>query len=153
MGAANIFQLTGGDTERMFIPFSKEDLLRTTTGRQLLVVAAAPSQWNSDRADSGANGTPRPGDISALARHLADLVSDRSLPAAFGQAVDTSTWRGLGLISGSTVMDFANTVQACCRQYAREQWSEMLRQELPGLTKEDITWLSTMAGNTPPPTA
>jgi hypothetical protein len=148
MGAANIFQLTGGDTERMFIPFSKADLLRTTSGRQL---AAAPG--NSESADSGANGAPRPGDISALARHLADLVSDRSLPAALGQAVDTNTWKGLGLISGSTVSDFANTVQAFCRHYAREQWSEMLRQELPGLTEEDITWLSTMAGNTPPPTA
>ena len=29
----------------------------------------------------------------------------------------------------------------------------MLRQELPGLTEEDITWLSTMAGNTHPHTA
>ena len=50
-GAANIFQLTGGDTERMFIPFSKADLLRTTSGRQL---AAAPG--NSDSADSRVNG-------------------------------------------------------------------------------------------------
>ena len=148
MGAANIFQLTGGDEERMFIPFSKEDLLRTTTGRQL---TAAPG--HSDSADSGTNGTPRPGDISALARHLADLVSDRSLPAALGQAVDTDTWKGLGLISGSTVTDFATTVQAFCRQYARERWSEVLRQELPGLTEDDITWLSTMAGNAPTQTA
>jgi hypothetical protein len=146
MGAANIFQLTGGDEERMFIPFSKEDLLRTTTGRRL---ATAPG--HSDSAGNGTVGTPRLGDISALARHLADLVSDRSLPAALGQAVDTNTWKGLGLISGSTVTDFATTVQAFCRQYAREQWSEMLRQELPGLTDDDITWLSTMAGYTPLP--
>ncbi len=54
MGAANIFQLTarGGDAERMFITFSKEDLLLTTKGRQL---ATAPG--NSDSAESGANGT------------------------------------------------------------------------------------------------
>ncbi len=42
-------------------------------------------------------------------------------------------------------------VQAFCRQYVREQWNEMLRQELPGLTDDDITWLSTMAGYTPLP--
>jgi hypothetical protein len=70
-----------------------------------------------------------------------------------GQAVDTDTWKGLGLISGSTVTDFATTVQAFCRQYARERWSEVLRQELPGLTEDDITWLSTMAGNAPTQTA
>jgi hypothetical protein len=148
LGAANIFQLTGGDDERMFIPFSKEDLLRTTTGRQL---AAAPGDGGN--AASGASSTTRPGDISALARHLADLVSSRSLPAALGQAVDTNTWKGLGLISGSTVTDFVATVQDFCRKYAQEQWSEMLRQELPGLTEEDITWLSTMVESMPPPAA
>ncbi len=48
-----------------------------------------------------------------------------------------------GLISGSTAADLVTVLTAICSRYAMANWSVM-KKELPGLTDEDILWLSSM---------
>ena len=50
-------------------------------------------------------------------------------------------WEGLGLLSGSRINDIATALTIFCSQYSTKRWGDLLRQELPELTDEDIEWL------------
>jgi hypothetical protein len=50
-------------------------------------------------------------------------------------------WEGLGLLSGSSINDIATALSSFCSQYSTKRWGDLLRQELPELTDEDIEWL------------
>ena len=50
-------------------------------------------------------------------------------------------WEGLGLLSGSSINDIVAELTSFCTQYGPGNWAALLRQELPGLTDDDITWL------------
>ena len=63
-----------------------------------------------------------------------------ALAEATKGAVD---WEGLGLLSGSSIQvnDIETALSIFCSQYSTNQWGDLLRQELPELTDEDIEWL------------
>jgi hypothetical protein len=50
-------------------------------------------------------------------------------------------WEGLGLLSRSSINDIATALSIFCSQYSTKRWGDLLRQELPELTDEDIEWL------------
>ena len=50
-------------------------------------------------------------------------------------------WEGLGLLAGSSITDIATLLTLFCTQCGPGNWAAVLRQELPGLTDADITWL------------
>ncbi len=52
-------------------------------------------------------------------------------------------WEGPGLLlaSGSSINDIATALSIFCSQYSAKQWGDLLREELPELTDEDIEWL------------
>jgi hypothetical protein len=49
----------------------------------------------------------------------------------------------VGLLSGSSITsnDIATALSIFCSQYSTKHWGDLLRQELPELTDEDIEWL------------
>ena len=49
-------------------------------------------------------------------------------------------WEGLGLMSGSSINDITTALSIFCSHYSSDHWVELLRQELPELTDEDIEW-------------
>ena len=80
--------------------------------------------------------------------HLAELAEN---PAALPVACTTwrggSAWEGLGLLSGSSITGIvtASALTLFCPQYGQDNGAALLRQESPGLTDEDITWLCGLA--------
>ncbi len=61
---------------------------------------------------------------------------------ALAEATKGATeWEGLGLLSGSSIHDTATALSIFCSQYSTKHWGDLLRQELPELTDEDIEWL------------
>ena len=81
--------------------------------------------------------------MQALANHLTALTDlDTSLPMALAEATKGAVaWEGLGLLSGSSIIDIATALSIFCSQYSSGHWGNLLRQELPELTDEDIEWL------------
>ncbi len=79
-----------------------------------------------------------------------------SLPVALARALaGEGTWEGLGLLSGSPIIDIVNSLSAFCHRYGPKGWPALLRQELPDLTDADIEWLSDLSeemGQYEPPT-
>ena len=45
------------------------------------------------------------------------------------------------ILSGSSINDITTALTLFCSQYSSENWSSLLRQELPELTDADIEWL------------
>ena len=94
---------------------------------------------------------------SALTEHLTAITSAASLPAVLGRAANgIEPWDGLGLISGSTAKDIITVLTAFINKYDRANWEPMVRAEFPGVTDEEIQWLSTMpeaAGQSASPAA
>ena len=51
---------------------------------------------------------------------------------------------GFGLLSGSSITDITAALTTFCTQYGPNNWSALLRQELPGLTDAGIMWLCSL---------
>ena len=135
-GMTNLFQMLGDD-HRMVIPLVYADLLRTTKGPALKGMPDRNSDTGTMERAEGA---------SELTEHLAAITGDTSLPAILGRASNgVDSWEGLGLISGSTAKDIITALTAFINAYDRANWIPMVRAEFPGVTDEEIQWLSTMA--------
>ena len=146
-GMPNLFQMLGDDY-RMAIPLVYTGLLRTTKGQAL---PSMPDRNSDTETMERAEGT------SALTEHLTAITSAASLPAVLGRAANgVEPWDGLGLISGSTAKDIITVLTAFINKYDRANWEPMVRAEFPGVTDEEIQWLSTMpeaAGQSASPAA
>ena len=81
--------------------------------------------------------------LQTIAAHLAELAENpASLPVAPARALaGEGAWEGLGLLSGSSITDIVTALTLFCAQYGPGNWADLLRQELPGLTEDDLTWL------------
>jgi hypothetical protein len=61
---------------------------------------------------------------------------------ALAEATKGATeWEGLGMLHGFSINDIATALSIFCSQYSTKNWGDLLRQELPELTDEDIEWL------------
>jgi len=135
-GMPNLFQMLGDD-HRMVIPLVYADLLRTTKGQALKGMPDRNSDTESMERDEGE---------SELTEHLVAITSDTSLPAVLGRAANgVDSWDGLGLISGSAAKDIIMVLTSFINKYDRANWIPMMRAEFPGVTDEEIQWLSTMS--------
>jgi hypothetical protein len=101
------------------------------------------------------------GSLQSLADHLTGLTDiHTSLQMALAKAKKgAAEWEGLhpglacylgrGLrllrinddIMIATALSSSGSIQVFCSQYSTKQWGDLLRQELPELTDEDIEWL------------
>ncbi len=125
---------------RLALPFSLQSLQCTVDGRSVpLTASSLKRQPNSQPA-------PR---LHAIANHLTELTENpASLPVALARALaGDGPWEleGLGLLSGSTIIDIVNSLNAFGQRYGPEGWPALLRQELPDLTNADIEWLSDLS--------
>ena len=137
-GAANAYQMFHESGNRLVFPFSLQSLLCTVDGRN---VPLTESNLKRQR-----NSEPEPR-LHATANHLKELTENpASLPVALARALaGEGAWEGLGLLSGSTIIDIVNSLNAFCLRYGPEGWPALLRQELPDLTDADIEWLSDLS--------
>jgi hypothetical protein len=137
-GAANAYQMFHESGNRLAFPFSLQSLLCTVDGRN---VPLTESNLKRQR-----NSEPEP-KLHATANHLKELTENpASLPVALARALaGEGAWEGLGLLSGSTIIDIVNSLNAFCLRYGPEGWPALLRQELPDLTDADIEWLSDLS--------
>jgi hypothetical protein len=137
-GAANAYQMFHESGNRLAFPFSLQSLLCTVDGRN---VPLTESNLKRQR-----NSEPEP-KLHDTANHLKELTENpASLPVALARALaGEGAWEGLGLLSGSTIIDIVNSLNAFCLRYGPEGWPALLRQELPDLTDEDIEWLSDLS--------
>jgi hypothetical protein len=137
-GAANAYQMFQEPVNRLVFPFSLQSLQCMVDGRNIPLTASSRKRQR--------NSQPEPR-LHATANHLKELTENpASLPVALAKALaGEGTWEGLGLLSGSTILDIVNSLNAFCQQYGPEGWPALLRQELPDLTDADIEWLSDLS--------
>jgi hypothetical protein len=137
-GAANAYQMFHEPGTRLVFPFSLQSLQCTVDGRSVSLTAPSLKRHH--------NSQPEPR-LHATASHLQELTENpASLPVALARALaGDGPWEGLGLLSGSTIIDIVNSLSAFCHQYGPEGWPALLRQELPDLTVADIEWLSDLS--------
>ncbi len=127
---------------RLLFPFALQNLQCKVDGRSIPLTAPSLKRQHNSQQE------PR---LHAIANHLQELTENpASLPVALARALaGEEAWEGLGLLSGSTIIDIiivnSLRVAAFCQRYGPEGWSALLRQELPALTGEDITWLSDLS--------
>ena len=133
-GMASIIQMLVDQEHRLVIPFSLTNLQCTLEGTRM------PMPHGSGEASLERPAEPS---LQALANHLTALTDlDTSLPMALAEATKGAIeWEGLGLLSGSSIIDIATALSIFCSQYSSGHWGNLLRQELPELTDEDIEWL------------
>ncbi len=136
-GVASVIQMLVAQEHRLVIPFSLKNLQCTLDGTCIPMPHGAGEDSLKRRAEPS---------LQALADHLTALTDNhtsRALPMALAEATrGAAEWKGLGLLSGSSINDIATALSVICSQYGTEQWGELLRKELPALTDEDIEWLS-----------
>ena len=53
-------------------------------------------------------------------------------------------WKGLELINGTRYSDLKQALEDFNTVYGPQQWRELLQRDAPGLTTEDVDWLSTI---------
>ena len=137
-GAANAYQMFHEPGNRLAFPFSPQNLQCTVDGRSIPMTASSLKRQH--------NSQPEPR-LHAIASHLKELTENpASLPVALARALaGDGAWEGLGLLSGSTIIDIVNSLNAFCQRYGPEGWPALLRQELPDLTDADIEWLSDLS--------
>ncbi len=123
---------------RLAFPFSLQSLQCTVDGRSVPLTASSLKRQH--------NSQPEPR-LHATANHLKELTEEpASLPVALARALaGEGTWEGLGLLSGSTIINIVNSLTAFCQRYGPEGWPALLRQELPDLADADIEWLSDLS--------
>ena len=133
-GMASVIQMLVAQEHRLVIPFSLKNLQCTLDGTVIPMPHGAEEDSLKRRAEPS---------LQALADHLTALTdTGTSLPMALAAATrGAAEWEGLGLLSGSRINDIATALSIFCSQYSTERWGDLLRQELPELTDEDIEWL------------
>ena len=131
---ASVIQMLVAQEHRLVIPFSLKNLQCTLDGTVIPMPHGAEEDSLKRRAEPS---------LQALADHLTALTDTcTSLPMALAAATKgAAEWEGLGLLSGSRINDIATALTIFCSQYSTKRWGDLLRQELPELTDEDIEWL------------
>jgi hypothetical protein len=127
-----------GPEHQLVFPFSLKNLQCTVDGKSIL----QPKYSTGSTLKRGLDMTTEPS-LQAIANHLAELATHpASLPVALARALaGEEAWTGLGLLSGSSISGIATALTMFCTQYGPDNWADLLRQELPELTDDDITWL------------
>ena len=123
---------------RLFFPFSLQQLLVDPSGKALPAMTVGPGS-----------------SAYAAVAHLEALTTN-SLALALAHAiVADGPWDSLDLLSGSCLADIITALDEFCSRYDRHRWPHMLREAIPGLTEQDIDWLSSLqdslSGPLPPP--
>ena len=134
-GAANAFQMFHETEHRLAFPVSEslKNLQCTVDGKNMPPMRYSEAPTLKRRMDT----TMEPS-LQTIATHLAELVENpASLPVALARALaGEGAWEGLGLLSGSSIIDIVTALTLFCTQYGPGNWAALLRQELPGLTED-----------------
>ena len=142
-GMASVIQMLVEQEHRLVIPFSLKNLHSTLDGTTM---PGSGSQEGIANSPTLRKRQAEPS-LQAVATSLTALTDARtSLPMALAQATaGAAEWKGLGLLSGSSINDIVTTLSLFCSHYSAANWGELLRRELPGLTDEDIEWLCSLS--------
>ena len=123
---------------RLFLPFSLQQLLVDPSGKALPDMTGGPTS------------SPY-----AAATHLEALTTNSLVLALAHAIVADGPWDSLGLLSGSCLADIITALDEFCSRYDRHRWQIILCEAIPGLTEQDVDWLSSLHvslnGPLPPP--
>ena len=123
---------------RLFLPFSLQQLLVDPSGKALPDMTGGPTS------------SPY-----AAATHLEALTTNSLVLALAHAIVADGLWDSLGLLSGSCLADIITALDEFCSRYDRHRWQIILCEAIPGLTEQDVDWLSSLHvslnGPLPPP--
>jgi hypothetical protein len=119
-----------------FLPLALADLMTDCAGKRLEPIASPTPQGTSTR---------RSASLTRIIGHLTAVTDGAlSFPAALADGTGgDGRWRGLERINGARYSDLKQALEDFNTIYGPQQWRELLQQEVPGLTAEDIEWLST----------
>jgi hypothetical protein len=135
-GMASVIQMLVAQEHRLVIPFSLKTLHCTLEGTSMPL----PNDTGNESLKRSAE--PSAGSLQAMASHLSALSRTAPLPSrrmALAEATKgTTEWKGLGLLSGSSIKDIATALSLFLSEYSMPHWHDLLRKELPDLTAEDI---------------
>ena len=120
-----------------FLPLALADLMTDCAGNKLEPIASLKPQGNNTRRGSS---------LKRIIGHLTAVTDGAlSFPAALADGTGgDGGWQGLERINGARYSDLKQALNDFNTIYGPQQWRELLQQEVPGLTVQDIDWLSTI---------
>ena len=120
-----------------FLPLALADLMTDCAGNKLEPIASLKPQGNNTRRGSS---------LKRIIGHLTAVTDGAlSFPAALADGTGgDGGWQGLERINGARYSDLKQALNYFNTIYGPQQWRELLQQEVPGLTVQDIDWLSTI---------
>jgi hypothetical protein len=120
-----------------FLPLALADIMTDCEGNSLEPI---PLQ-----TPPGKN-TRRRASLKRIIGHLTAVTNGAvSFPMALAAGIGgEGGWKGLELINGTRYSDLKQALEDFNTVYGPQQWRELLQRDAPGLTAEDIDWLSTI---------
>jgi hypothetical protein len=120
-----------------FLPLALADIMTDCEGKSLEPI---PPQ-----APLGTN-TRRRACLKRIIGHLTAVTDGAlSFPQALADGIGgDGRWKGLELINGTRYNDLKQALEDFNTIYGPQQWRELLQRDAPGLTTEDVDWLSTI---------
>jgi hypothetical protein len=97
------------------------------------------------QAPPGTNTRRRDG-LKRIIGHLTSVTDGAlSFPKSLADGIGgDGRWKGLELINGTRYSDLKQALEDFNMIYGPQQWRELLQRDAPGLTTEDVDWLSTI---------
>jgi hypothetical protein len=120
-----------------FLPLALAGIMTDCDGKSLEPI---PLQ-----APPGTN-TRRRACLKRIIGHLTAVTDGAlSFPQALADGIGgDDRWKGLELINGARYLDLKQALEDFNTVYGPQQWRELLQRDAPGLTTEDVDWLSTV---------
>ena len=120
-----------------FLPLALADIMIDCEGKSLEPI---PLQ-----TPPGKN-TRRRASLKRIIGHLTAVTNGAvSFPMALAAGIGgEGGWKGLELINGTRYSDLKQALEDFNTVYGPQQWRELLQRDAPGLTAEDVDWLSTI---------
>ncbi len=134
-GSCTVFRLT--PNVPFFLPLALADIMTDCEGKSLepIPLQAPPGKTTRRRAS-----------LKRIISHLTAVTDGAvSFPMALANGIGgEGGWKGLELINGTRYSDLKQALEDFNTVYGPQQWRELLQRDAPGLTAEDVDWLSTI---------
>jgi hypothetical protein len=120
-----------------FLPLALADIMTDCEGKSLEPIPLqAPPGTNTRRRDG----------LKRIIGHLTSVTDGAlSFPKSLAEGIGgDGRWKGLELINGTRYSDLKQALEDFNMIYGPQQWRELLQRDAPGLTTEDVDWLSTI---------
>jgi hypothetical protein len=120
-----------------FLPLALADIMTDCEGKSLEPIPLqTPPGTNTRRRDG----------LKRIIGHLTSVTDGAlSFPKALADGIGgDGRWKGLELINGTRYSDLKQALEDFNMVYGPQHWRELLQRDAPGLTTEDVDWLSTI---------